>query len=137
MKSSEICIIGAGMAGLSCGAALAQAGRDVRVIDKGRGPGGRMAARRAEIAGETVAFDHGAQYFTARDPAFRAAVSEWEAMGVVARWEAASASSEDPAFVGVPGMNGPIRAMAEPLAVDWSVRAERLYREGANWRIES
>jgi predicted NAD/FAD-dependent oxidoreductase len=58
-------------------------------------------------------------------------------MGVVARWEAASASLEDPALVGVPGMNAPIRAMAEPLGVDWSVRAERLYREGANWRIES
>ncbi|MEM1053678.1 MAG: FAD-dependent oxidoreductase, partial [Pseudomonadota bacterium] len=57
-------IIGAGMAGLSCGTALAAGGIDVCLLDKGRGPGGRMATRRAEIGGQAVSFDHGAQYFT-------------------------------------------------------------------------
>ena len=78
---TDILIIGAGMAGLTCATGLAAAGRNVRVLDKGRGPGGRMAARRTEIAGETVSFDHGAQYFTARDARFKAAVTAWEAEG--------------------------------------------------------
>ncbi len=134
---SDIFIIGAGMAGLSCAATLSRAGLAVRVLDKGRGPGGRMAARRAEIGGQAASFDHGAQYFTARDPAFRAVVAEWEAQGFVARWVAASASDDDPAFVGTPGMNAPLKAMAQGLAVDWSVRAERLQRDGAQWRIEA
>ena len=129
----DILIIGAGMAGLTCATALAKAGYSVTVIDKGRGPGGRMAARRAEIAGETVSFDHGAQYFTARDAAFRNAVAEWEGQGVVARWLAAG----DDAWVGVPGMNGPIRAMAEPLDVRWNVRAERVTRAEGAWRVET
>ena len=38
----------------------------VTVFDKGRGPGGRLATRRAD----DLRFDHGAQYFTARDPRF-------------------------------------------------------------------
>lgn len=134
---SDICIVGAGMAGLACASALARAGREVRVLDKGRGPGGRMAARRAEIAGQSVSFDHGAQYFTARDPAFRAQVEQWESEGHVARWKAASPSQEDPAFIGTPGMNAPIRAMSEGLRVHWSTRAQRLWRDGATWRIEA
>ncbi|MEQ8411308.1 MAG: FAD-dependent oxidoreductase [Erythrobacter sp.] len=132
-QTHEILVIGAGMAGLACATRLAEAGRDVALIDKGRGPGGRMAARRAEIDGETVRFDHGAQYFTARDPAFREAVAEWEKASAAARWPEAG---ED-AFVGTPGMNGPIKAMASEVPVHWSVRAERVMREDDLWRVET
>ena len=130
-EHTEILIIGGGMAGLSCAAALAGAGRTVIVLDKGRGPGGRMAARRVEIDGANVSFDHGAQYFTARDPAFREAVAAWEAAGVAARWPAAGPE----AWVGTPGMNAPIRAMAEGLDVRWGVRAETLERNDSGWRV--
>lgn len=129
----DILVIGGGMAGLSAASALQQAGARVTVLDKGRGPGGRMAARRVEVGGAQLTFDHGAQYFTARDPGFRDAVAAWEAAGVAARWPAAG---ED-AWVGTPGMNAPLRVMAEALDVRWNVRAERLHREGALWRVEA
>lgn len=132
-QKHDILIIGAGITGLTCATALAKAGRSVVVLDKGRGPGGRMAARRAEIAGEVVSFDHGAQYFTARDAGFQAAVSDWEQQGVVACWPAAGPD----AWVGVPGMNGPIRAMAEPLDVHWNVRAEAIARADDGWRVQT
>jgi renalase len=131
--SMDIVIIGGGMAGLSAASLLGQAGFGVVVLDKGRGPGGRMAARRVEIAGEQLSFDHGAQYFTARDPAFQAQVAAWEAAGVAARWPAAG----DDAWVGTPGMNAPIKALAADLDVRWGVRAERLERAGGLWRIEA
>lgn len=130
---SDILVIGAGLAGLACARELAATGVSVIVLDKGRGPGGRMAARRVEIAGETVSFDHGAQYFTARDPAFIATVEDWAAAGVAARWPAAGTD----AWVGVPGMNAPIRELARALDVRWGVRAERLVRDGASWRVET
>jgi len=130
-NTSDILIIGGGMAGLSAAAALSHAGRKIIVIDKGRGPGGRMAARRVELAGETVSFDHGAQYFTARDPAFLDTVQAWEAAGAAARWPAAGPD----AWVGTPGMNAPIRALAESLDVRWGVRAQTLTRAAAGWRV--
>lgn len=130
---TDILIIGGGMAGLSAASALSSSGRSIIVLDKGRGPGGRMAARRVEVAGETVRFDHGAQYFTARDPAFRETVGAWEAAGVAARWPAAG---ED-AWVGMPGMNACVKAMADTLDVRWGVRAERLSREGGMWRVKA
>lgn len=128
------------MAGLACATRLSAAGRSVQVFDKGRGPGGRMATRRAEIDSETgletVRFDHGAQYFTARDASFLKAVENWEKMGAVARWPAASRRENDPAFVGTPGMNGPIHAMAGGLGtVCWSTRVEQLTRLDDGWRL--
>jgi predicted NAD/FAD-dependent oxidoreductase len=132
-EHTDICIIGGGMAGLSAATALAPSGHSIIVLDKGRGPGGRMAARRVELAGAQVSFDHGAQYFTARDPAFREEVTAWEAAGVAARWPAAG----DDAWVGTPGMNAPIRAMAASLDVRWGVRAERLWRDGTRWHIDA
>ncbi|MEL7445333.1 MAG: FAD-dependent oxidoreductase [Pseudomonadota bacterium] len=127
---SDILIIGAGMAGLTCATALTANGCSVTILDKGRGPGGRMAARRAEIAGETISFDHGAQYFTARNRWFLDAVDVWEKLGVVARWPAAGVD----AWVGVPGMNAPVRAMAEPLDVRWNARVTSLGRDGEHWQ---
>lgn len=130
---TDILVIGGGMAGLSAATALAPAGAHIIVLDKGRGPGGRMAARRVEIAGQQVSFDHGAQYFTARDPAFRETVAAWEQAGVAARWPAAG---ED-AWVGTPGMNACVRHMAAGLDVRWNVRAERLLRDGRLWQVEA
>lgn len=130
---TDILVIGGGMAGLSAATALAQTGARIIVLDKGRGPGGRMAARRAEVGGEPVAFDHGAQYFTVRNPAFREVVARWEQEGIAARWPAAG---ED-AWVGTPGMNACVKAMAGALDVRWNMRAERLSRSAALWRIEA
>ncbi|MEL6877294.1 MAG: FAD-dependent oxidoreductase [Pseudomonadota bacterium] len=119
-SNDTIAIIGAGMAGLACATQLSAAGKRVALFDKGRGPGGRMAARRSEIAGKTVGFDHGAQYFTVRDLAFKQVVRAWHKLGVVAPWPAAG----DEVWVGLPGMNGPIRAMASKLDVRWGTRIE-------------
>ncbi|WP_330165653.1 NAD(P)/FAD-dependent oxidoreductase [Qipengyuania citrea] len=128
----RIAIVGAGMAGLSCGQRLSRLGHEVRLFDKGRGPGGRMATRRMEDGGTTLHFDHGAQYFTARDPRFVEQVAHWEASGVAARWAAAG----DDAWVGTPAMNAPLKAMAGELGVQFGTRIEQLVRDGEGWQID-
>lgn len=55
---TDIVVIGAGMAGLVCAQQLTQGGYSVKVIDKSRGVGGRVATRRLF---DTKA-DHGACY---------------------------------------------------------------------------
>jgi len=120
------------MAGMSCGQRLSRLGHEVRLFDKGRGPGGRMATRRMEDGGTTLHFDHGAQYFTARDPRFVEQVAHWEASGVAARWAAAG----DDAWVGTPAMNAPLKAMAGELGVQFGTRIEQLVRDGEGWQID-
>jgi predicted NAD/FAD-dependent oxidoreductase len=128
----QITIVGAGMAGLSCATRLAALGHDVALFDKGRGPGGRMATRRVEADGTMLRFDHGAQYFTARDPRFVEQVARWEREGVVARWDVAG---ED-AWVGTPAMNAPIKAMAGRHDVQFGTRIEQLLRDGDGWQLD-
>lgn len=55
MLSAETAVIGAGLTGAWIASALASAGRDVLVLDKGRGPGGRLSLRRSDCG----SFAHG------------------------------------------------------------------------------
>ncbi|KQT30994.1 deoxyribodipyrimidine photolyase [Sphingomonas sp. Leaf412] len=127
----RIGVIGAGMAGLSCAQALRRQGHVVVLFDKGRGPGGRMSTRRIETPLGKAAFDHGAQYLTARDPAFVAQIGHWAKDGHVARWLPAGTD----AWVGTPAMNAPIRAMASDGDVRWNTAIDILSYDGA-WRID-
>ena len=54
-KKTEICVVGAGLAGLWIARKLESQGADYLLLDKGRTPGGRMATRRFEGG----LFDHG------------------------------------------------------------------------------
>ena len=67
----NIAIIGAGIAGITAARTLVQAGHHVHVFEKSRGAGGRMSTRDSNVG----TFDHGAQYFTVRDPRFEAALA--------------------------------------------------------------
>lgn len=124
-------IIGAGMAGLACGQGLVSAGHAVILVDKGRGAGGRMAARRMASPLGDVTFDHGAQYFSASSPDFQNQIGQWAAAGVVAPWEAAG----EGAWVGTPAMNAPLKAMARDRDVRWGTRATALSRTTTGWAI--
>lgn len=134
-------VIGAGMAGLACAAALKARGVKVTVFEKARAPGGRLSTRRIESGAE---FDHGAQYFTAHDPAFRKCVDGWIAEGAAAEWKprlveikgrARSAVADDSRrFVGAPRMNALVAPLAQGLDVRLGVRVGVLARDGASWQ---
>jgi predicted NAD/FAD-dependent oxidoreductase len=146
-----IAIIGAGLAGLSCAQALLQAGHTVHVFDKSRGPSGRMSTRRAEDDNGPWQCDHGAQYFTARDPAFRAEVARWQQAGVAALWNARLASFDGTAwsnpatplerFVGTPRMTSPaawlVQHLGEPALAQWQITVQRLDHSEGGWTITS
>jgi hypothetical protein len=134
-------IIGAGMAGISCAIALQKAGRDVVVFDKARGVGGRMATRR----GDGVAFDHGAQYFTARSAAFRAAVAGWEVDGVVAPWQGlvtawdgkrlTDTSASEARYVAVPGMSRLGRHLLGETPCHTGMRLVQMAHQTDRWQL--
>ena len=146
-----IAVIGAGLAGLSCAQALLQAGHTVHVFDKARGPSGRMSTRRAEDDNGPWQCDHGAQYFTARDPAFRAEVARWQQAGVAALWNARLASFDGNAwstpatplerFVGTPRMTSPaawlVQHLGEPALAQWQTTVQRLDHTEGGWTITS
>ena len=124
----DVLVIGAGMSGISCARHLHAAGLDVVVLDKGRGIGGRMATRRADINGQTIRFDHGAQYVTARDAGFQQALNEISDSAVL--WADAGKPG---AYAGVPGMSSIPKALAEGLTIHQSERVERIEFHADYW----
>lgn len=157
---SSVAIVGAGLAGLSCAQALRSAGLQVTVLDKSRGVAGRMSTRR----GEGWQADHGAQYFTARHPAFAAEVARWMDAGVAAPWtpRIAVLGGDDPQrdvrgslgggasggvgdagdgglvrHVGVPRMTSPAQWLAEGLGVRTGHTVQTLQRDGGQWRLDT
>ncbi|MEM6745573.1 MAG: FAD-dependent oxidoreductase [Pseudomonadota bacterium] len=133
--SARTAILGAGLAGLTCARALAEAGREAVVYDKSRGLGGRLGQRRAEgPSGEALRFDHGAQYLTARTPEFRELLETLETAGAAARWSPEGFEPKD-RWVGLPGMSGLARPLAEGLDIRPSKEAVAVELLSDGWHV--
>ena len=119
---TEILIVGAGLCGLHAATRLEATGRAVLVLEKSRGLGGRAATRLRN----NLPIDHGAQFFTAKNPEFAAQVARWIQAGVCHEWtrgfhrfsEGQLHPPEDfahPRFACRDGMASLCRAMGAPL----------------------
>ena len=128
MERRGIVVIGAGMAGIACARALVDAGRDVLVLDKGRGLGGRVASRRTERG----PLDHGAPWLSARGAGFAAAVEGMAAAGCAAPWTGPDGRA---LHVGLPAMSGALGAMAEGIERRQGHEVREARRDGEGWRL--
>ncbi len=138
-------VIGAGLSGAACARALGEAGVDVRVFDKGRGPGGRLSTRRADTPIGEARLDHGAQYLTARGAGFRAFLEEARAAGAAEPWAGRLVSidrggnviplSEEARWVGTPAMNALVRFSLADAALECGRRATRLEGGPGAWTV--
>jgi predicted NAD/FAD-dependent oxidoreductase len=141
---TRIAIIGAGLTGL-CLAQLLQtstADLEVTIFEKSRGVSGRMATRRID----DWHFDHGAQFFTARHPAFRRFIAPYLDSGLVQQWRpklvglTSDAPSYrrgwfEPHYVAVPTMTSLAKSLAASLAVVLQHDVKRLQRNGSEWLL--
>jgi len=127
-------IVGAGLCGLVAGGALQRAGQRVLLLDKGRGVGGRMATRR--LADGAVA-DHGAQFFTTRDPRFAALAEDWRAQGLIREWTRGFSEPFDghPRWCGVVSMNAIAKQLARGLDCRTQSEVRSVEPQSGAWRV--
>jgi predicted NAD/FAD-dependent oxidoreductase len=139
----RIAVIGAGLSGLAAARTLADQNHEVIVFEKSRGAA--VGRRRGALPSSANRSDHGAQYFTARDPRFRRRVLSWAERGVVARWQGRigawdghghqAAGADDERWVGLPGMSGLGRMLAEDLDLRLETRVIAPRRDGDAWLL--
>lgn len=144
---SRVAVIGAGMAGVTAARNLLDTTTDaaadtinVTVYEKSRGMAGRMSTRRTDH----FEFDHGAQYFTARDPRFKTAVTHALNAGHIAEWTAKGAYLKDGVlepdtggnrYVSTPRMNTWVKALGDGLDVRLTTRVASLRKDGGLWTL--
>ena len=140
---SRVAVVGAGLAGLTIARHIGDIAQVV-IFEKSRGPGGRMATRRVP----PFEFDHGAQFFTAEEPAFITVVRSWQQAGVVKIWQPRFAEhdrgavvaerdwdADHPHFVGTPGMNEIGRHLSSGLDVRLQTPVKSLNPRGSGWQL--
>lgn len=133
-------IIGAGISGLLTGKILSQAGHEVTVLEKSRGIGGRMATRRFKNG----VFDHGAQFFTARDPQFQRWVDLWVQEGTAREWThnfsnsgAIPDGSGHPRYRGMNGMTSIAKGLSQCLDIHLQTRVVSISNDGERWNAQT
>jgi len=143
IPKQKIAIIGAGLAGLTCATELQARGFIVELFEKSRGASGRMSTRRSS----DWSADHGAQYFTARDPAFIEVVTGWVNQQQVALWMPnlkvfedghwRDSQSTDKRYVAVPAMNSLGKHLAKHLPIQFEQTISQIERVGSTWVLHS
>lgn len=126
MHADPVVVVGAGISGIACARAMSQAGLAVRVLDRGRRMGGRMAS--PTVDGRPV--DTGASYLTAADPAFETVVADWQRRGLVRPWTETFAAikserSQDKQGPMRYGATRGLRSLVEDLAAGVDVESVR------------
>jgi renalase len=89
--TTDVIVIGAGLAGLAAARDLTRAGLSVRMLEKSKGVSGRAATKRLVldghgVAGQPIRADHGAQFFTVRGDRLSAILPKFLEAGICFEW---------------------------------------------------
>ncbi|KAA8981332.1 FAD-dependent oxidoreductase [Halospina sp. K52047b] len=143
-QTPDIAIIGAGIAGLTAALRASEAGLAPLVFEKSRGPGGRLASKRTQ---DGTSVDMGAQFFTVRNPRFRALLADYAGEESFGLWDATlwheNREGEVAHFhqalrhVGVPRMTAITRALADGLPIQTGTRITALTQAPGGWWLET
>lgn len=131
MEQKSCVIVGAGLSGLTAAHFLTNAGWRVTILDKGRGPGGRLASR--SFGGGR--FDHGAQYFSVKTPDFEAFIAPFRQRGLVVEWNIRP--DGHPRYSVRGGLSSLAKALIEGLDLRLSERVIGLVPDKAGYALRS
>lgn len=140
MGEVRIAVVGAGIAGMACARELARADTRVTLFERARGLGGRLGTRRQG----DLAFDHGAQFITARSRPFMKYAEIAGRAGALARWMPRileddrrwEAPVED-WYVGAPGMSAAVRPMSRNIDLHSGVAIHEIIQSQRGWELQT
>lgn len=138
----RIAMIGTGLAGLICSRILHDQGLHIHCFEKSHRAGGRASTRTADAA---IQFDHGAQYFTIRDPVLKPYLESWCSDEHVAQWDGHIISIEDPGvyrevapiqrYVGTPSMESLAQHLSTDLRIEFETEVAKVECEPNGYHL--
>ena len=138
-ETVDAAIIGAGPAGIAAARKLRQAGCTVRILEKGRGFGGRLSTRRS---GSDLHFDHGCQFVSIPEDLQLKDLAEQCSEGTLQPWASnitADASElpfdDAPRLIGVPTMNSVLKELNEGPPPLFNTTITSLKHESGLWHL--
>lgn len=126
MSSSQTAIIGAGMAGITAARNLIAAGHNVRIFEKSRGSGGRLASKRSDMGRVNL----GAQAFSTTDPLFLEELNSWHQAGWVER-----SKTDSSYWTGTPYMSALTRNLLGDINTHFACEIRALSHHSDGWLL--
>lgn len=140
--NTDIAIIGAGIAGLTAALRAREAGFTPMIFEKSRGPGGRLASKRTQ---DGASVDMGAQFFTVRNPRFKALLADYAGEEALQLWDATlwhentqgvvDRFHQAQRYVGTPRMTAVTRALSANLAINAGTRITAVTPGPDGWTL--
>ncbi|WP_191601222.1 NAD(P)/FAD-dependent oxidoreductase [Marinomonas algicola] len=130
---TDIAIIGAGIAGAFCASLLTTAGKQVTLVEKSRGTGGRSSSKRLA---DNLGCDLGAPFFHITNPTLKPQVQQWLQDKVVAEWSEANKDGFQ-AYVGIPKMSAITRYLMGKANLINSCRVHQIEKTSRGWLLRN
>jgi renalase len=128
----DVIIIGAGMSGITAGNILQEKGLKVKLLDKGKGIGGRLATRRIQYKDQKVVFDYGTQYIHAENKSFENILYDLHQKDITRIWKNSSSDTEKK-FIGKKSIRDIAMFLASDLDILNNCKVTQIKHQDDNW----
>ena len=134
-------IVGAGMSGITAGNKLIEKGFNVKLLDKGKMLGGRLATRRISYNGKKTVFDYGCKYLEASSFEFSTKIVDLIRGNNLKKWNVINQNSllneldKSLKFISKKSIRDVAIELAKDLNVESNTKVEIIKNESYYWSV--
>lgn len=141
IEKYDVIIVGAGICGIAAGNFLKESGLNIKLLDKGKSIGGRLATRKIISDDQLIKVDYGCKYIEANSFEFSQAVVGLIKNNSVKKWKTVNQNSllneieKNLRFVGKQSMRQIALELSQNLSISNGIKITKVYREAGAWGL--